>query len=151
MTEDFLHYAWRYQHFQATQLQTTQGQSLAVLSVGELNRNAGPDFLNARLHIEDTLWAGNVEIHLKSSDWLLHHHQQDPAYNNVVLHVVLDEDVPIQRDPYQGDEWMLFPLAIRPVLPCRVVRPCPTSHVASDHLGTISHLQQRHCYNEASP
>lgn len=97
VTEDFLHYAWRYQHFQATQLQTTQGQSLAVLSVGELNRNAGPDFLNARLHIEDTLWAGNVEIHLKSSDWLLHHHQQDPAYNNVVLHVVLDEDVPIQH------------------------------------------------------
>jgi len=92
MTEDFLHYAWRYQHFSTQVLQTTQGQSLQILAVGEHNRHAGPDFLHARLQIDDTYWAGNVEIHLKASDWLLHHHEQDPAYRNVILHVVMDED-----------------------------------------------------------
>ena len=97
MTEDFLHYAWRYQHFQPHHLHTTQGQNLAILAVGELNRHAGPDFTNARLRIDDTLWAGNVEVHIKSSDWLAHHHEQDPAYNNVVLHVVLDDDEPVYR------------------------------------------------------
>lgn len=92
MTEDFLHYAWRYQHFNSNHLQTTQGQNLTILAIGEHNRHAGPDFLNARLRIEDTYWAGNVEVHLKASDWLLHRHEKDPAYANVILHVVLDED-----------------------------------------------------------
>jgi hypothetical protein len=97
MTEDFLHYVWRYKRFSWLNLQSTQGQSIELYLLGEHNHHAGPDFTNARIRIDDTLWAGNVEIHLKASDWLKHGHQDDPAYNNVILHVVLDEDLPIYR------------------------------------------------------
>ncbi|MBL7797724.1 MAG: DUF2851 family protein [Saprospiraceae bacterium] len=92
MREDFLHFLWRWRRFDAHDLRTTDGQALEVLHPGELNRHAGPDFFNARVRIGDTLWAGNVEIHLNASDWLAHRHDGDAAYNNVVLHVVLEED-----------------------------------------------------------
>ncbi len=97
MKEELLHYAWRMRRFHHHALFTTDGQTVDILSPGQHNADAGPDFLNARLRIGDTVWAGNVEMHLKSSDWLQHQHQQDPAYDNVVLHVVYEEDKPIQR------------------------------------------------------
>jgi hypothetical protein len=64
MTEDFLHYVWRYKRFSWLNLQSTQGQSIELYLLGEHNHHAGPDFTNARIRIDDTLWAGNVEIHL---------------------------------------------------------------------------------------
>ncbi|MEK7253288.1 MAG: DUF2851 family protein, partial [Bacteroidota bacterium] len=97
MKEDFLHFLWRTRRFDATELITTEGEPLEILHTGEQNRNAGADFSNARLRIGETLWAGNVEMHLKSSDWLQHNHQRDKAYDNVILHVVLEEDKPIHR------------------------------------------------------
>lgn len=98
MKEDFLHYVWRHKRFDLTNLQTTEGEPLQLLQAGEHNQNAGPDFLNSKMQIGETIWAGNVEIHLKSSDWLAHNHQTDGAYKNVILHVVLEEDRPIFRD-----------------------------------------------------
>jgi hypothetical protein len=97
MTEKFLHYLWktRLLHFQ--KLKTSAGESLQVLSCGEYNTDAGPDFLNARVRIGGTLWAGNVEIHLRSSDWNAHQHQSDKAYDNIILHVVHEEDQQICR------------------------------------------------------
>ncbi|TNE56613.1 MAG: DUF2851 family protein [Bacteroidetes bacterium] len=92
MREDFLHYLWRWRRFDVKRLQTTDGQPLEILFPGEYNTDAGPDFFNARVRLGNTLWAGNVEIHLKASDWLLHRHDSDPAYANVILHVVLEED-----------------------------------------------------------
>jgi hypothetical protein len=92
MREDFLHYLWRYKRFDFLNLQTTDNQAIEIIDVGEHNQNAGPDFLNARLRIGETLWAGNVEMHLNSSEWLAHKHQEDRAYDNVILHVVMDED-----------------------------------------------------------
>ncbi len=97
MKEDLLHYIWRMQRFDRSALQTTAGHSVEILQPGIHNTHAGPDFLNARIRIGDTLWAGNVEMHLKASDWLVHNHQEDGAYNNVILHVVLEEDQPIKR------------------------------------------------------
>ncbi len=94
MRESFLHFLWRWRRFHLHALCTTQGQPLEILHPGEWNTHAGPDFFNARIRLGDTLWAGNVEIHLRSSDWMLHGHQRDPAYDNVVLHVVLEEDLP---------------------------------------------------------
>lgn len=94
-SEDFLQYLWKYGLFDHNNLHTTQGEPVSILAAGEQNRYDGPDFFNARLQIGDTVWAGNVEIHLKSSDWLQHKHQTDAAYNNVVLHVVYEADVPI--------------------------------------------------------
>jgi hypothetical protein len=97
MQEAFLHFLWRTRRFDAQNLQTTQGQSIEIQKIGEHNTHAGPDFFNARLRINDTFWAGNVEMHLRASEWLAHGHSSDPAYDNVVLHVVLEEDQPIFR------------------------------------------------------
>lgn len=97
MREDLLHYVWRLKKFVLDDLRTTDGEVISIHQFGHLNTHAGPDFLNARISIGDTEWAGNVEMHLKSSDWIKHKHSEDDAYNNVVLHVVYEEDAPIMR------------------------------------------------------
>ena len=78
MTEAFLHYVWQHQRL-LPGLTTTDGQPVAVLRVGDHNSDAGPDFFNARLRIGDVEWAGNIEVHIHSSDWNAHHHQYDAA------------------------------------------------------------------------
>ena len=92
MQEDFLHYIWKHKKFRFNNLETTTGESIVVTSVGQHNFNSGPDFFNAKIKVGDQLWAGNVEIHIKSSDWFLHSHEQDQAYDNVILHVVYEHD-----------------------------------------------------------
>jgi hypothetical protein len=96
--EDFLHYLWRMKLFNLEDLKTVGDIPIEIIEFGEHNTNAGPDFLNARIKIGDTLWAGNVEIHVKSSEWLKHRHQNDKAYDNVILHVVYQNDQAIQRE-----------------------------------------------------
>ena len=95
MRESFLHFLWRWRRFDHQNLCTAQGQTLEILYPGEWNTDAGPDFFNARIRLGDTTWAGNVEIHLRSSEWLIHGHHNDRAYDNVVLHVVLEDDQPV--------------------------------------------------------
>ena len=97
MKEDFIHYVWNYKKFDFSNLKTTQGESLVIVNSGQYLQKAGPDFFNAQIILENQKWAGNVEIHLKSSDWYLHHHEKDDNYNNVILHVVWDHDTPIFR------------------------------------------------------
>jgi len=97
LKEDFLHYVWRFTKFNPRHLKTTDGQSLQILHPGIWNHHSGPDFKNARIKLNQTTWAGNVEIHIKASDWNRHQHQADPAYQNVILHVVYEEDTPILR------------------------------------------------------
>jgi hypothetical protein len=97
MKEDFLHYLWQYQLFNKSGLLTIAGEKVFVQEVGAHNINAGPDFLEAKIVIADQLWAGSVEIHLKSSDWYVHHHETNPAYDNVILHVVWEDDMPVFR------------------------------------------------------
>jgi len=87
-TEDFLHYVWKFKLFDFRDLQTTEGEAVEIVSAGTHNFDAGADFQNARIKIGDTLWAGNVEIHVSSADWHQHNHSNDGAYNNVILHVV---------------------------------------------------------------
>lgn len=98
MQEDFLHYIWKHKAFNTSLLQTTNGEQVNILQFGQHNRNAGPDFFNAQIRIAEQLWAGNVEIHLKSSDWYVHHHEVDKAYDNVILHVVWQHDTEIFRN-----------------------------------------------------
>ena len=97
--EQLLHYCWKHKMWPLKGLETTDGRVVEVLDPGLHNRNAGPDFFNAKVKINGTLWVGNVEIHDKSSDWYLHGHDKDAHYNNVVLHVVgvADRDVQTQE------------------------------------------------------
>jgi hypothetical protein len=88
MKEEFLNFIWKNQYFGKRQLETYQGEVLQVLNPGQINANSGPDFSNARIKLASTDWAGPIEIHVRSSDWYLHQHQKDPAYDQVVLHVV---------------------------------------------------------------
>jgi len=85
--EELLHFTWKHRLMPLHPLQTTDGRSVEVIDPGLHNRNAGPDFFNAKVKIDGTLWVGNVEIHVKASDWYRHGHDRDPRYNNVVLHV----------------------------------------------------------------
>ncbi|MCK8481361.1 DUF2851 family protein [Psychroserpens algicola] len=98
MIENFLYYVWQYKKLNVLHLKTTQHEPLEIISVGLLNLNSGPDFFNGQLRIGEQLWAGNIEIHVKSSDWFLHNHEQDAAYDNVILHVVFEHDTEIFRN-----------------------------------------------------
>lgn len=97
MQEDYLHYLWKYQKLDHRALKTSDGYSVRVISPGIHNLLSGPDFFNSRLLIGDQEWAGNLEIHLRSSDWFMHGHENDPAYDNVILHVVWEHDVDVYR------------------------------------------------------
>ncbi len=97
MREDFLHYLWRLARFDLRNLRSTDGARLTIQDFGNHNTNAGPDFSHARVRISGIQWAGNVEIHVRSSEWYDHGHETDPAYENVVLHVVFEEDRPVYR------------------------------------------------------
>jgi hypothetical protein len=97
MKEELLQFIWQHQLFDKNNLYTTTGEKIEVLSAGQLNDDAGPDFINAKIIINKIVWAGNVEIHRESSQWLKHHHHEDKAYDNVILHVVLKNDVKIKR------------------------------------------------------
>jgi len=97
MKEDFLHFVWQTKRFDLSSLQSTEGEKIELVSFGIHNHDAGPDFLNGRVRIGGTEWAGNIEMHLKSSQWYEHKHQEDKAYDNVILHVVLEEDKPVLR------------------------------------------------------
>ncbi|TXD48719.1 DUF2851 family protein [Polaribacter sp. IC073] len=95
MNEDFLQYVWKYKMFSKIDFKTTNNERLTIIKPGLHNKNAGPDFLNAHLKIENQTWIGNVEIHLKASDWYVHHHEIDVNYDAVILHVVWENDADI--------------------------------------------------------
>jgi len=97
MREDFLHFIWKTKRLPLDTLITSNGQKILVHDFGQHNHNSGPDFFNAKLEINGQLWAGNVEMHLKASDWYTHGHETDTNYNNVILHVVWEDDVSVFR------------------------------------------------------
>jgi FtsZ-binding cell division protein ZapB len=97
MTEELLHHLWKFRLFNQIALSTTTGETIEIVKVGEHNHHAGPDFFNSKIKIDDTLWAGNVEVHIFASDWNKHTHQLDKSYDNIILHVVYEADRPIYR------------------------------------------------------
>jgi hypothetical protein len=116
--EDLLHYIWKFRLYQVPDLKSTLGESLEVISPGQHNQHAGPDFSNAKIRIGDTLWAGNVEIHIRSSDWYRHQHQLDKAYDNVILHVVAYHDQII----FRTDETEIAVLEIEKLIPQAILK-----------------------------
>ncbi|WP_425237944.1 DUF2851 family protein [Ulvibacterium sp.] len=113
MREDLLHFIWKYRKLPKKGLLTSNDQEVEILEVGIHNHLAGPDFFNAKIHIGGQLWAGNVEIHVKSSDWYVHGHERDPNYNTVILHVVWEDDATV----FRSDESEIPTLELRQSIP----------------------------------
>ena len=115
MMERLLHYVWKHKILPLKPLSTADGQELEVIDPGLHNHDQGPDFFNAKIRLGGTLWAGNVEVHLRSSDWYRHGHESDPAYNSVVLHVVgeIDGEVRTQEGKALPQVQLEVPDAIR--------------------------------------
>ena len=95
--EGLLQYIWQHRLWLSEDMVTGDGRRVRVIDPGLLNTDAGPDFFNAKVEIDGHLWVGNVEIHVRASDWKRHHHDEDPAYDNVILHVVEKDDAPVTR------------------------------------------------------
>ena len=129
--EQLLHYVWQHKMFPLQPLQTTDGQSIEVIDPGLHNTNEGPDFFNAKVNIDGMLWVGNIEIHLHASDWLRHGHQKDSHYDNVILHVVGQADIPIST--CSGH------------LPPQLVLPIP-SHIAENYQELLKEANYPPCY-----
>ncbi len=95
--EELLHYVWQFKKLSVLSLYTCAGEKIRIVETGFWNRDAGPDFINSKLLIGNTLWSGNVEIHCFASDWNKHGHQHNQSYDNVILHVVLHKDTQVCR------------------------------------------------------
>ncbi len=114
MKEEFLHYLWKYSLYDQERLFDNEHNQIIVLSPGEYNRDSGPDFFNARISVAGTVWAGNIEIHIKSSHFNIHGHQNDPAFNNVILHIVAENDKIVFNN--KGEEILTAELSYDPLL-----------------------------------
>lgn len=108
--EQLLHYLWKYRLYRPSNLTTTQGDTLEIIDPGLENTDAGPDFFNAKIRINGTVWAGSVEIHQKASDWLAHGHSADKAYENVILHVVETDDGTVFRQNGEAIPQLVLPI-----------------------------------------
>lgn len=113
MREDLLHFIWKTKKVLHQRLYTTDGEALEILQTGEHNYYAGPDFFNAKVNIGGQLWVGNIEMHLKSTDWYVHGHETDLNYDNVILHVVWEDDVQV----FRKDGSRIPALQLKDVLP----------------------------------
>ena len=109
--EELLHYTWRHRLLPIGDLYTTDGRLVEVIDPGLHNRNAGPDFFNAKVRVGGTLWVGNVELHLRSADWYAHGHDRNAQYNNVVLHVVCDADCEVLTEDGRYLPQLVVPIA----------------------------------------
>lgn len=118
MNEKLLYSIWKFRLWGLTPLYTTDGQPVEIIHPGFRNHHSGPDFFNAQLKMDNTLWIGNVELHVQSKDWILHEHQYDKAYDSVILHVVYEpEDVPIRR----SNKSLIPTLALKDFLPPKLI------------------------------
>ncbi len=135
--ENLLHYVWKYRLFDTSKLKTPDGESIELIDPGFHNQDAGPDFFNAKLKIGGTLWAGNVEIHVRASDWNRHGHQQNESYNSVIAHIISDNDCVVYNQ--RGEK--IMPLEIdyphhlenKYISLLRCGHSIPCSHFLSDH------------------
>jgi len=95
LNERILHHIWKFQRFNSLNLKTLDGKNISILNVGKHNFNQGTDFLEVKILIDDLIWVGNVEIHVKASDFYLHRHQNQENYKKIILHVVFYNDLTI--------------------------------------------------------
>jgi hypothetical protein len=147
MKEEFLHYLWKYGLYDHSKLFDSDHNIITVIHPGEYNRDAGPDFFNARISIGGTVWAGNVEIHIRSSDFDRHGHRTDPAYNNVILHVVDDNDKEVFNSA--GEELLTVSLIYEPELYEKYLSLVNTPYIIAcqDDIRSVDSIHLRHWLN----
>lgn len=116
--EGLLNYVWKTKAFVIDQLQTTEGIPIQIINYGTQNHDSGPDFFNSRIIIDDLEWSGNVEMHVYASDWNKHNHSADPAYNNVILHVVFEAD----EDIFDQNGRLLHCLEMKSLIPDKILQ-----------------------------
>ncbi|AZB24610.1 DUF2851 family protein [Chryseobacterium bernardetii] len=97
MTEKLLQYLWNYKVFKYFDFKDIEGNPVEIIQFGKWNKDAGPDFLDSKIKINGLVLAGNIELHIRSSDWIFHNHSQDPNYQNIILHVVFQHDIEISQ------------------------------------------------------
>ena len=148
--EDLLYYLWKTKSFDLTDLTTEDGQSIEIIHFGTQNFDSGPDFSNGKIKIGDTLWVGNIEMHVYSSDWERHCHDIDKAYDNVILHVVFEHD----KEVYTTTEQFIPCLELKNRIPAKILSkysqlltndnwiPCE-KHIAKVKSHTVSFWLQR--------
>jgi Protein of unknown function (DUF2851) len=112
ISEELLYYAWSMKSFDHADLKTTNGEKIEILSYGLRNHSSGPDFLQGKIIIDGILWVGNIEMHVRSGDWNKHSHSEDPAYNNVILHIVFTHDKAINDIPILVMKDIIHPAVI---------------------------------------
>ncbi len=146
MKEELLHFIWQSKLLFHKPLRTTEGETISIVNHGLHNTNAGPDFFNAKIYIGNTLWAGNIEMHIAASEWEKHAHQKDAAYNNVILHVVYINDKPV----YNSNGEAIPTLVLRSLIPTSLLQRYESlqqhkhRHIACEkiiHLPDAIHLQ----------
>ncbi len=113
MKEEFLHFLWKYNLYDQDSLTDNENNKIVVINPGEYNRDSGPDFFNARILIAGTEWAGNVEIHTRSSHFNNHGHNRDHAFDNVILHIVSENDRKVFNS--RGEELLTVEIRYDPV------------------------------------
>ncbi|MEQ8217573.1 MAG: DUF2851 family protein [Arenibacter sp.] len=137
MREDLLHFIWKYKKLQLGNLKSSKDEAIQILDVGTHNLLSGPDFFNAKIQIDEQLWAGTVEMHIKSSDWYAHNHEVDPNYQNVILHVVWEDDCEVFRSD-------------NTVIPTLVLRDYISSSLLQEYQKLFYHKERSfiNCENE---
>jgi hypothetical protein len=147
MKEEFLHYLWKYSLYNPDSLFDADGNKIVVIHPGEYNRDSGPDFFNSRITIDGTIWVGNIEIHTLASHFDLHGHQNDLAFNNVILHVVSRNDKKVFNE--KGEEVLTVEIEFDPVLYEKYIslvnNPCIIA--CQDDIGKIDNFIIRHWLN----
>lgn len=105
MNEEFLHFIFRYKLWNKDSCFLQDGTPFEIIDTGIYNRDSGPDFFNAKVKINNTVWVGNIEIHISASDWYKHSHHNDDAYNNVILHIVYNNNMPVVVNGRELPTW----------------------------------------------
>lgn len=148
--EKLMQYVWQHRLLRPGAMSTVDGRTVQIIDAGLLNEGAGPDFFNAKVRIAGDMWVGNVELHVRASDWMRHGHHNDRAYDSVILHVVYYDDMPVKRPDGNVIPQMVLPVRTNFAdhynalvtraergLPCReFIGSLPSLHLA-DWIGAL--------------
>ena len=138
MTELFLHYVWKYQLFIATDFHTTTGEKIRVVRIGTHNTDAGPDFSNAHIYIGNTLWVGDVEVHIHTRDWNTHKHSENSAFNTVILHVVFEGNEQVYNTHGNPIPTAVLPIADETIQTYKYMKTMPPAKTCMYNLAKIN-------------